>query len=151
MCSSDVDFVYVIYQLGNKYLEVQPGTLIRGFETSAQSLITRGFSSSNMAAAVQCWRIFLSTSSAPFLKYLVFSECQNVSFVHNRINLLNKANNPVILCLMSLSCYDYICSYAKYKWKRNMEFKIPNSYQILLGYVWGILVLFIFHKTNVPE
>lgn len=52
MCSSDVDFVYVIYQLGKKYLEVQPGTLIRGFETSAQSLITQGFSSSNRTSAV---------------------------------------------------------------------------------------------------
>lgn len=30
-----------------------------------------------------------------------------------------------------------------------MEFKILNSYQILLGYVWEILVLFLFQKTDV--
>lgn len=113
MCSSDVDFVCVIYQLGKKYLEVQPRTLIRGFETSAQSLITQGFSSSNRTWAVWCWRIFIGTSSAPFLKYLVFSVCQNVGFAHNRINSLNEAHSAVVLCLMSLSCYGYICSYAK--------------------------------------
>lgn len=57
MCISDVEFAYVINQLGKKYLKVRPGTFIGGFEISAQSLITRGFSSSNQQTSV---RTFLS-------------------------------------------------------------------------------------------
>jgi len=52
-----VEFVYVINQLGKKYLKVRPGTFIRGFEISAQSLITQGFSSSNQQTSA---RRFLS-------------------------------------------------------------------------------------------